>query len=836
MPPHRPKTAQFIPVDLPEVCAPREQLMSVYKKACVKRCVYVSAPAGSGKTVSTLLWLKKSNHTPVWISLDHFDNSPTAFYRVFLTALFSVATQEEGLAESLTSPAFSASPVEFTLEALARIGMQDGPHALVFDDFHLITNEEVLKSFYYVMKRLPLSFTVIILSRGELPEAFFPYQKNEQIALVQSGDLAFNSEELLRHFASFGHVLTAKEAQAACSSTEGWALAVGALAINGSVSPDEMSAQNPLQRYFGVQVWNRLDQSLQRFMMHTAIVDKFNEELCLCVTEHPESRAILSSLLNENLFLSCQEGEFRYHHLFLLFLREQLAKDTTIDHKALHQKAAMYYYGVKDYKNALFHYIQGNCPQGVADALSSFLVLNAESGSDMQSIAYINKLPQKALEQNPCLYVGCAWYAFFFGKAAELFHHLDRMYARIGEIIGMNRAFLEPALLHYVNDPRYSISEQFTKLRCALASFNIDAANIPRMLLKRLPHFLRTYRDFSHYAGNTDENFSEFRAVFLPLFGEHYAVLEAGMRSWLLYNQNRIREALSLVTNDVVPGSPELTFLSKLHVAACLYAAGKEDDAARLRSELALLLKTEGLLHLLPVYTASETKFRLLDGDRAAAKAWFECCFVESTPKFYKLFMHATTVRAYIVLGEHEKAKALCNKLRELCAGYRRVLDVAEADMLLSIILWLSGSKREALELFERTLLDMQPYGYVRIFAEEGKAILPLLKSIIKNSDEVAAPDTATRAFLKEVYLAAYEQAKRHRGIASAAQKPVRLSKQQKHVLTLLARGYRNSEIVVTTGLSINTIRYHTKIAYQKLEVTNAMDAVLRARELELLE
>jgi len=51
-----------------------------------------------------------------------------------------------------------------------------------------------------------------------------------------------------------------------------------------------------------------------------------------------------------------------------------------------------------------------------------------------------------------------------------------------------------------------------------------------------------------------------------------------------------------------------------------------------------------------------------------------------------------------------------------------------------------------------------------------------------------------------------------------------------------LAKGYKNAEIVEMTGLSINTVRSHTKVAYQKLEVNNVYDAVLRARELELID
>ena len=86
------------------------------------------------------------------------------------------------------------------------------------------------------------------------------------------------------------------------------------------------------------------------------------------------------------------------------------------------------------------------------------------------------------------------------------------------------------------------------------------------------------------------------------------------------------------------------------------------------------------------------------------------------------------------------------------------------------------------------------------------------------------------------VYLAVYEQSKRYKGIGtSMGRKQVKLSAQQKHMIELLAKGYKNAEVVELTGLSINTIRYHTKLAYQKLGVNNAKDAVLRAKELSII-
>jgi LuxR family maltose regulon positive regulatory protein len=111
------------------------------------------------------------------------------------------------------------------------------------------------------------------------------------------------------------------------------------------------------------------------------------------------------------------------------------------------------------------------------------------------------------------------------------------------------------------------------------------------------------------------------------------------------------------------------------------------------------------------------------------------------------------------------------------------------------------------------------------------------LSAIIRRSEKENNQSHEIYRFTKEVYFAAYEQSKHYKGITCNSEiMIVKLSPQQKHVLEFLAKGYKNIDIVEETGLSLNTIRTHTKIAYQKLEVTNSMDAVVRAKELGIIK
>ena len=106
------------PVSLPQICAQRSELLKAIDEAVKNQYIYVHAPAGYGKTVSTLLWLKKSGCKTIWISLDEYDNTPALFYRLFCMSLLSAIPADARILQEVRSPAFSASPVEYTIDLL----------------------------------------------------------------------------------------------------------------------------------------------------------------------------------------------------------------------------------------------------------------------------------------------------------------------------------------------------------------------------------------------------------------------------------------------------------------------------------------------------------------------------------------------------------------------------------------------------------------------------------------------------------------------------------------------------------------------------------------------
>ncbi len=830
------QTDKLVPIKLPEICAPRVELLKCFDKAAGKRCIYVNAPGGFGKTVSTLLWIQKSGCVPIWLGLDKYDNTPSTFFRFLCTALFSVMPQNESLMKIIMEPSFNDSPVEYTIDILSRFSFDSRKYALVFDDFYFITNEEILKSMIYILNRLPLSITVIILSRNELPRFFAPLDESGKFAFIGASELAFKSDEIRGFFSGYGRFITKGEAEKVLSLTEGWAIAVSALALSGKITANHKIAGDFLYDYIKTQIWDRFDHNLRLLLIKTSIVDEFTLKLAERLTQMPDTRQILDSLCSDNIFISRQNDKYRYHHMFLDFLRTEAKKEKAADSSDLYQAAAEYYLEEGMYFNALRYYVKTDDRKGTAAALYHFWNGTGKSASELSRISFINELPADFLERNPYLYIGCAWYALFFSNAGNFFFHLDKLYEHIKVIISGYPMFVESMLFLFTIDPRYTFTQQMSRLPAG-DGVPVDEQSVPKSQCQYFPTFHRTHRDYSHYAMDTEKHFAEFRLVFFMMLGKYYPVIESGVRAGILYEKNQLKESLSLVSPDPATDSDELVFLSKVHTASCLFAMGKEEEAARCRDDIKSFLDTRNLLYLHPVYSAYEAKIKLLNGDRAAASAWLGNYFVNDGQgmELYKIYLYFTTARAYIVLGEYKKAQSLCERIKALSSDFGRLLDSIEASVLLIIVTWITGKKQDAVLLLQSALAEAEPYHFVRVFADEGKAILPIISRLLKKSS-VEGTSSPDHKYIHEVYQAAYGLSKRYKGIVSVPGKPIKLSKQQKHVLELLAKGFKNAEIVEMTGLSINTIRSHTKIVYQKLEVNTVFDAVLRARELELIE
>src|SRR5690606_21145817 len=144
------------------------------------------------------------------------------------------------------------------------------------------------------------------------------------------------------------------------SLTEGWSAGIKlALLSQAPAGPLRFSDQPALLDYFAEVVIHDLPPAVHRFLLHTAILERFCEPLCDALLDGPGSSAqVLSYLQTRELFLHPVEeypGWMRYHTLFQEFLLARVQGSAAEQIDGLHRRAACWFRDHGDEDSALHH-------------------------------------------------------------------------------------------------------------------------------------------------------------------------------------------------------------------------------------------------------------------------------------------------------------------------------------------------------------------------------------------------------------------------------------------------------------------------------------------------
>lgn len=228
---------------------------------------------------------------------------------------------------------------------------------------------------------------------------------------------------------------------------------------------------------------------------------------------------------------------------------------------------------------------------------------------------------------------------------------------------------------------------------------------------------------------------------------------------------------------------------------------------------------------------AAETLFSLYSGDYTIVLNWLKTDAPDEISDFnmLDLYRYMVKIRCYIVHEEQSTSIALIEKLRPLLEEGRRHQDLCELDLLLAEALWSCGKKELAVEAITRAIRIAKRRNYLRLLADEGVAIFEVLveySKTAKKSDFLSNAIDLTRRM--SIFYPLYLKP-RYKNNES-------FSQQEVDFLNLLQQGKSYEEISECFFISVNTVRYHIKKIYSKLESENASQAVWKAKQLGLIK
>ncbi|MDZ4769248.1 MAG: hypothetical protein SGJ24_08980 [Chloroflexota bacterium] len=221
-----------------------------------------------------------------------------------------------GLIDSLST---TMPPAEVLLTTLAnQIAHAGIPFILVLDDYHTIRSELIDDAMRFFITHMPASMHLVIASRTKPPFALARLRAQGNLVELRAADLRFTRDEAADYFKRAALPLSSDAIATLADRTEGWIAGLQLAALSLRDQPDSQGiiesftgGHAHVVDYLPEEVWQRQPADIQRFLLHTAILDRMCAALCDAITDDPlgSGQAMLERIDRANLFLVALDGE-----------------------------------------------------------------------------------------------------------------------------------------------------------------------------------------------------------------------------------------------------------------------------------------------------------------------------------------------------------------------------------------------------------------------------------------------------------------------------------------------------------------------------------------------
>lgn len=295
----------------------------------------ISAPAGSGKSTLISQWLHSYKKKYCWISLDELDNDIGRFLSYVIEAITPFFSDKE--INTIQSTNYKIKEQLEVFKKIANLfASSSSTITIVFDDYHYISNKELISSVQLWLDYLPPQIQFIFISREELPFQTARLRSQHKIEIITSKELAFSFDEVSEFYNNIPDLSISDESKKLINEkTEGWVtgLQLSTLYLENN---DQKSLQEfngsiaAINQYFSEEIIAKLSKNMSSFLSATSILLRFNASLCDYVTEREDSNSIVEDLKQRQLFIIPLDENntwYRYHHLLSTSFEKQLSEN-----------------------------------------------------------------------------------------------------------------------------------------------------------------------------------------------------------------------------------------------------------------------------------------------------------------------------------------------------------------------------------------------------------------------------------------------------------------------------------------------------------------------------
>ena len=878
-------TKLFIPTPRPKIVI-RQRLIDRITEGFHRKLTLVSAPAGFGKTTLVSEWAAVCGHPAAWYSLDDGDTDPARFLRYFINAIQMVSPGTGqgilGLLDSPTPPAVD----NLLLALINEISNLKNRIVLVLDDYHLVNSGPVNDILKFFMEHQPPAIHLVITTREDPGLPLARLRAGDQLTELRAVDLGFTLEETADFLNRVMDLqLPEEDISILENRTEGWiaGLQLAAISLRGHKDPAGFiqgftGSHHFVLDYLIGEVVRQQPDTVRTFLLCTSILDRMCGPLCDALLESKAGtgQEILLSLEQSNLFVIPLDNErkwYRYHHLFADLLREQLRLNppsfaslpiemTEGEIEAeLHIRASQWYeesgLPVEAFQHAA---AAGDLDRAERLIENKGMPLHFK-GATAPVLRWLDSLPFSVMNARPSLWV-------MYGGATMISGHPSQVEPKLkaGE-----------AALRGAPDTEQNrdLVGQIAAMRALVAASKNDIDTILTQSNRALEYLapgnlcIRTMTTFSLgvvYELQNDREAAEraFNEVIETAQASENTMFTLAALSSLAslqISENKLHNAESSYRRSVeIINDPDNWLLydpffglSRIHyewndldsaedfARSCIRLAPQVEcgmvvsaevlltriclargDVAGAAAQVAIAYQTARERELVdhkPEVDAVHVEVLLRQGNLNAAKVLAE-----------QSGLALSQARVLLAAGENDAALEILHKLLWKLVEMDRPDERIKTMALMTAALQISGETGKAIRQLDTIYNLAEPENFTRLFVDEGSAMQRVLEEAVAQGIEPEYTARLLNAFESQPGINFSAT-----GLPAASTMIEPLSPRELEVLQLIAEGLSNREIGERLFLALSTVKGHSRVIFDKLQVQRRTEAVARARELGLL-
>ena len=873
-----------------KITPPRARRMTAQRGWLARNCAplrnggigLVHAPGGFGKT-TLLVELRREllaqGASVGWLLVDRRDDG--ARFVAGLVASLRIATGNPHFG-TIAAQAAKQPRSEFdALTALlADVIELARPVAILLDDVHALPQRTSDELVVYLLHNRPPNLSIMLGTRVALPLVTGELNARGELVVVTSKELRLTLEETIEFLrARLGRTTNLDSCARVHDIAEGWPIAVQLMAslIESDPAADLggiAAGSRDVDRFFEETVLSRMSAEEADFVVACAALDAMHPGLCRAMTGNVHAAAMLEQLQRTTPILSAIEGDVwvRMHPLARSAFARRFDDKPLAERQSANWRAAQWLHDKGDPVAASRHALAAGRTGEAYAWMAAHMYALSVAGNVSEVLAWARRLPEDVIA-SPRVRLAVGWASMFSYQLAVAGEHADALAAdaeaavrfeadliRAGlAIYADDLALARRAVEHWGDDPPFDLPH-LRQVHANIASYlTLDQGDSERARYQQATARVAPtefWRGMPKVLGDL-VNALSYLWEGRPVLAEEVArptldrmEVTTGRRSvasctlapplaMALWEQDRRDQAESILAYrvDVVEqtGVPVAVALAYVVLARLALAAGHEARGLAALEQLHALGVARRQPRLVVASLCEQVRIqaalRRSESCELVVERLDKCLGNADGEGSYGAVRELAHARMLIAGSDVERARQHLVAARNHARKQRRTREWLEARVLLAT--FSDPRDAEAVASLRESLSIAEANGLVRVFADAHPQALEAVRAFAgeRPPDDVGASSSFVARVLGEAPESWREVAPPRKAVAA----PALLTAKEAAILEFLSRGMSNKEIARAVDAGQETVKWHLKNLFGKLQAGSRRHAVDRARALGLL-